>query len=124
MHHFGKRLRRLRGKRSQREVADELRIPQTTLSTLENQESAPRGEVVEKLAAYYSVDVVYFYPPSSPSSSGEAKAWLESLADTKFESAQIATQATLPLDPAVKAKIAERIRNERAKGSNRSQDRR
>ena len=40
---FGELLRRLRGDRSQREVADELGMPVTTLSTLENQEPSREG---------------------------------------------------------------------------------
>jgi len=46
MENFGERLRRLRGDRSQKEVATKLGLPVTTLSSLENQDTIPRGEVL------------------------------------------------------------------------------
>ena len=57
MAHFGERLRLLRGRRSQKRVAEELQIPPTTLSTLENQENLPRGEMLQKLTNYFGVQV-------------------------------------------------------------------
>ena len=62
---FGQLLRRLRGGRSQREIAVELQMPVTTLSTLENQEAVPRGLVLKKLAGYFGVSVSYFYSSSA-----------------------------------------------------------
>ncbi len=78
MPNFGEILRRLRNNRSQREVASELKMPVTTLSTLENQGSVPRGSVLKKLADYYGVSVAYFYvaSPSEMKPSGAARAWL------------------------------------------------
>jgi transcriptional regulator with XRE-family HTH domain len=60
--HFGKRLRRLRGDRSQREVAQDLGIPTTTLSSLEQQEAVPRGPMLQKLSNHFGVPVEYFFP--------------------------------------------------------------
>src|SRR5690348_15201180 len=79
MPNFGELLRRLRGDRPQREIAEDLRMPVTTLSTLENQETAPRGPVVRKLASYYGVSVSYFYSTASTEmkSSAAASAWLK-----------------------------------------------
>ena len=62
MNNFGERLRRLRGNASQKHVAQQLGIPQTTLSTFENQQNVPRGEVLKRLAGYYGVPITYFYP--------------------------------------------------------------
>ncbi len=112
MEHFGKRLRRLRGERSQKEVASDLEMPQTTLSTLENQEAVPRGEVVERLAKFYNVPVAYFYP-SRPATHA-ARAWLKSLKEPAEGEDTVATHATTVLDEGTKQKIAERIKQKLA----------
>ena len=57
---FGERLRRLRGGRNQREVAELCGIPQTTYSALENLESPPRQEIIDKLAAGFKIHSSYF----------------------------------------------------------------
>ncbi len=68
---FGERLRELRiavGK-SQDEVANEIadlfpgqiRISQTSLSALEQRETAPRQHVLDILAQYYDVPITYFF---------------------------------------------------------------
>jgi transcriptional regulator with XRE-family HTH domain len=81
MNSFGERLRRLRGNRSQKEVAALLGIPQTTLSTLENQVSVPRGGVLKMLAEQFHVPVTYFFPQEPPTvlATEKAKALLDSL---------------------------------------------
>jgi transcriptional regulator with XRE-family HTH domain len=77
MENFGQRLRNLRGGRSQREVASALGMPATTLSTLENQESVPRGEVLQKLAEHFKVPLSYFFrtPDSEPKVNAAALDW-------------------------------------------------
>ena len=115
MEHFGKRLRRLRGDRSQKEVASEVGMPQTTLSTLENQEAVPRGEVVERLAKFYNVPVAYFYPSPPARATQAASAWLKSLKQPARGEDTVATHATLVLDEETKQKIAERIKQKLAK---------
>ena len=45
---FGSRLRRLRGTRTQKQVAADLQMPITTLSTLENQQAVPRGVMLKR----------------------------------------------------------------------------
>lgn len=108
---FGELLRRLRGGRSQRQVAAELEMPVTTLSTLENQQTIPRGPVLRKLADHYGVSLSYFYSSSAtvmkPTES--ASAWLKTVRqDTKLKEA-IATYASPDYPEDVKDKIAEKI---------------
>jgi transcriptional regulator with XRE-family HTH domain len=111
---FGELLRRLRGNRSQREVATDLQMPVTTLSTLENQESIPRGPVLKKFADYYAVPLAYFYTSSSaeikPTSA--ASAWLHTLrqgADVPRAKETIATYSSNDFSEDLKHKIADKI---------------
>ncbi len=112
MENFGERLRKLRGQHSQKGVAAELGIPQTTLSTLENQKSIPRGEVVQKFADYYKVTISYFYRSTSTpvKPSDAARAALYELRQPIKGKDTIATQANPSIDDALKERIAERIR--------------
>jgi transcriptional regulator with XRE-family HTH domain len=111
MQNFGELLRRLRGGRSQREVAGELQMPVTTLSTLENQQSVPRGPVLKKLAGYYGVSVSYFYTSSAtemkPTSA--ASAWLQTVRRDSNVKETIATYAQPDYSEEIKNKIAEKI---------------
>jgi transcriptional regulator with XRE-family HTH domain len=111
---FGELLRRLRGNRSQREVAANLQMPVTTLSTLENQESIPRGPVLKKFADYYGVPLAYFYATSGaePRSSGAASAWLQTVrktGDVAHVKETIATYGSSDFSEDLKNKIAEKI---------------
>jgi transcriptional regulator with XRE-family HTH domain len=121
---FGDRLRKLRGDRSQKVIATALGIPPTTLSTLENQRTVPRGEVVQKLAEYFKVPIDYFYGSSSPRTriSETAKAaaleWLDDIRQPAKGKNTIATQANVQLDEKTKERIAERLRERRAQTSN------
>lgn len=117
MEHFGHRLRRLRGSRSQRDVAAELRIPVTTLSSLENQETIPRGEVLQKLADCFKVPISYFYKTAQTEikASDAAHAWVRQLREPAQGKDTVATQSNIELDDKVKEKIAERMRRRRAK---------
>ena len=54
---YGKKLRKLRGKRSQDEVAKSLGVAQTTISSWESEERAPRDSLKVKIAEYYGVKV-------------------------------------------------------------------
>jgi len=117
---FGELLRRLRGGRSQRAVADELQMPVTTLSTLENQQAVPRGPVLKKLADHYGVSVSYFYSSSATEMkpTAAASAWLQSVRQNANAKETIATYGECPDD--VKNKIAEKITEkirERKRGS-------
>jgi transcriptional regulator with XRE-family HTH domain len=111
---FGELLRRLRGNRSQREVAADLQMPVTTLSTLENQDSIPRGPVLKKFADYYGVPLAYFYATSGAEvrPSGAASAWLQTVrkgADVAHAKETIATYASADFSEDFKNKIAEKI---------------
>lgn len=112
MPEFGDLLRRLRGNRSQREVATELEMPVTTLSTLENQASVPRGPVLKKLSEYYDVPPTYFYSGSAlrmkPSES--ARDWLALVRSDTDSKETIATYAGPDFPDSLKAKLAEKIR--------------
>lgn len=116
---FGERLRKLRGDRPQKEIAAHLGIPTTTLSTLENQDTIPRGEVLRKLAECYKVPIGYFYETVSPKvrSSDAAHAWLQSLRQPTVGKDVVATQSNAQLDDETLEKIAERMRLRRAKVS-------
>jgi putative transcriptional regulator len=118
---FGERLRRLRGDRSQKSVAEELGIPQTTLSSLEKQESVPRGELLTKLSEFFDVAIEYFYDELKPHSSEPAKAWLKHLRSGAQGRDTVATHATEPIDAKTKQRIAEIIKkkNEETTDKNR-----
>jgi len=137
MENFGGRLRHLRGTRSQKEVASELGLPVTTLSSLENQDTVPRGEVLQRLVEFYKVPVSYFYKSDNAQvkASDTAKAWIQeelpASTETKAtdaalawvqqlrEPAQgkdaVATQSNIQLDEKVRERIAELIRRRHAK---------
>lgn len=117
MAHFGERLRMLRGTRSQKEVAKGLRMPQTTLSTLENQQTVPRGEVLRRLADYFGTGVDYFFPSESAQPSAAARAYLRSIRHAIPDSKTVVTHSTLQLDGETKNKIHERIRQKHAQTS-------
>lgn len=111
MEHFGERLRRLRADRSQKAVADALEIPQTTLSSLENQKSVPRGDVLNKLATYFGVPVSYFYSAVEPVPSEAAKAWFQQLKNEDVKGREtVATHSSLPVDAATKKAIAAKLK--------------
>lgn len=76
---FGARLRELRKKRglSQMEVVAQVKarfqtahFSQTTLSAMENQQSTPRGDVLNMLAEVYHVPVTVFFEPEAVESPG------------------------------------------------------
>jgi len=119
MEKFGDRLRRLRGERSQREIAKALQMPATTLSTLENQDSIPRGEVLRRLAEFYKVPLSYFYKssPTELKTSDAAHAWLREVCQSVKGKDTIATQANFDLDDQTKAKIAKKLRRKHAEVS-------
>jgi transcriptional regulator with XRE-family HTH domain len=139
MENFGERLRRLRGERSQKEVATKLGLPITTLSSMENQDTIPRGEVLQKLAEYYKVPISYFYKssPAQVKASDAAVAWVQQLpasTETKTSDAAlawvqqlrepaqgkdtVATQSNIQLDEKDLERIADRIRRRHGKISN------
>lgn len=117
MENFGHRLRRLRGDSSQKDVAADLGIPVTTLSTLENQDTIPRGEVLQKLAEYYKIPITYFYKNASTEikASDAAHAWVQQLREPAEGKDTVATQSNIQLDEKDLEKIAERIRRRHAK---------
>jgi transcriptional regulator with XRE-family HTH domain len=96
---FGEKLKGLRlalGK-SQAEVAreiaemfEEIRISQTSLSALEQRDTAPRQEVLEVLAQYYSVPITYFFDSTPPDRINRALEYLEALKRKSFPSGMFA----------------------------------
>lgn len=56
---FGKRLKQLRGKRTQDEVADGIGISRARLSHYENERHEPDGEMYKRFADYYKTTVDY-----------------------------------------------------------------
>jgi transcriptional regulator with XRE-family HTH domain len=112
---FGELLRRLRGTRPQRQVAEELNMPVTTLSTLERQESVPRGPVLKRFAEYYGVPVTYFYPVvvSEMRSNDSAKEWLRFVRQDSTAKEGIATYAPADYPEAIKRQFADKIRQKK-----------
>lgn len=108
MQSFGELLRKLRGARSQKEIANELSMPVTTLSTLENQDNAPRGITLKRLADFYGVPMSYFYvaPSSQMKSSESARDWLISVRRTTDFKKGIATHAPADVSERVKEAIS------------------
>jgi transcriptional regulator with XRE-family HTH domain len=112
---FGDLLRRLRGSRTQKEVALELGMPVTTLSTLENQETVPRGAVLKRLADFYGVPLSYFYiaPSAEMKATDGAKAWLQQLKGSHVKENTIATFASPDFPDDLKQKIAATIKQKK-----------
>jgi transcriptional regulator with XRE-family HTH domain len=111
---FGDRLRRLRGSRIQKEIAADLEMPVTTLSTLENQDTVPRGAVLKKLADYYGVPLTYFYSPptSEMKATDAARAWLQTVKRSDAKDA-IATFAPPDFPEELKRRIADKIKQKK-----------
>lgn len=92
---FGKRLRRLRGDRSQKEIAGTLGIPTTTYASLEQQDGVPRGPVLEKLCDHFGVAVDYFFP-SPEREITPALEWLRSRRTENFRGAKTVATNVAP----------------------------
>lgn len=109
---FGERLRRLRGDRSQKEIAGLLGMPITTYSTLENQDALPRGQVLKRLADFFAVEMSYFHPSPSagPRSTESARNWLESLRSSEYAEQKTVAHADSDISESVKSKIAQKIK--------------
>ncbi|MFV0551307.1 MAG: helix-turn-helix transcriptional regulator [Anaerorhabdus sp.] len=62
MKKIGKKLKNLRGNKSQKEVAEALGLQPSAISMYENDERIPRDEIKIKLARYYnkSVEDIFF----------------------------------------------------------------
>jgi transcriptional regulator with XRE-family HTH domain len=116
---FGQRLRRLRGDRSQKEVADALKMPPTTLSSLEAQENIPRGELLQKLANFFRVPITYFYSDPQPATKGTdaARQYLKQLLQPAHGIETVATQSNVLLNEDERQRLAEILKNN-AKASN------
>ena len=112
---FGELLRRLRGDRPQRAVAADLGMPVTTLSTLENQESVPRGPVLKKLANYYGISLGYFYQQTGTEMrpSNSAKEWLDFLKAKPAVKDGIATHAPPEYPDEIKKQFSEKIQEKK-----------
>ena len=113
MEHFGEKLRRLRGERTQKSVAEDLKIPQTTLSSLEKQKSIPRGDVLKNLADYFSISIDYFYDAPGLQSSEEAKAFLNGLRKDFEARDTVATHSSVQYDAKTLEQIFAKLREKR-----------
>lgn len=109
---FGERLRRLRGNRSQKEIAGLLEMPVTTYSTLENQEAIPRGQVLKRLSDLFAVPMSYFYAPPSPGlrSTESARGWLEQLRTSTYAQQKTVAHADISITDETRNTIAERMK--------------
>jgi putative transcriptional regulator len=116
--HFGKRLRRLRGERSQREVASDLGIPTTTLSSLEQQETVPRGPMLRRLIEHFGVSLDYFFPTESKASR-PAREMLRELRGRNFNVAPtIATHSSMDFEEKDKEQFANLLKAKIAQTEN------
>lgn len=61
MRGFGERLVKLRGKRTQQEVADALEISVSAVGMYEREERIPRDELKLKMAKYFNRTVQYIF---------------------------------------------------------------
>jgi transcriptional regulator with XRE-family HTH domain len=116
---FGERLRRLRAGRSQKEIAESLGMPQTTLSTLENQQAVPRGDVLNRLAEFFGVAVTYFYDVPATPPSDAAKNWLQQLKQDVKGHETVAFHSSVQVSSDIKETIAKKLR-EKHEETNRS----
>lgn len=67
MRGYGNEMRRLRGTRTQSEVASALGISQQAIAAYESETKRPSDEVKERIAEYYGVSVQsIFYPVAQP----------------------------------------------------------
>jgi transcriptional regulator with XRE-family HTH domain len=102
---FGKRLRRLRGSRSQKEIAAGVGIPTTTYASLEQQASIPRGPVLQRLCGYFGVSHGYFFPPSEKAVS-PAREWLKAQRERRFDvTPTVATSSVAEISQEEKEKV-------------------
>jgi transcriptional regulator with XRE-family HTH domain len=119
--HFGEKLRRLRGDRPQKSVAEALDIPQTTLSSLEKQPTIPRGETLAKLAEFFGVQVDYFYDSAQPKASERAKEWLEKVRSDAKGRDTVAAHSKSPIEQSDRDEIAKIIKRKYEEASNKNQ---
>lgn len=61
MRGFGERLVKLRGKRTQQEVADALEISTSAVGMYEREERIPRDELKLRMAKYFNRSVQYIF---------------------------------------------------------------
>ena len=61
MRGFGERLVKLRGKRTQQEVADALEISVSAVGMYEREERIPRDELKLRMAKYFNRSVQYIF---------------------------------------------------------------
>lgn len=117
---FGALLRRLRGDRPQKDVATELGMPVTTLSSLEKQVGVPRGPMLKRLANFYGVPVTYFYagPSGQAGPSAEARTWLASLRNSMSAKPAVATYADPAISAELKAAVGEALHKHAATADN------
>lgn len=54
---IGEKLKELRGNKSRKIVAENLKITESSLSNYENDYRVPRDEIKKKIATYYKVSV-------------------------------------------------------------------
>lgn len=57
----GNRLRKLRGDKTQAEVAKDLNISPAAVSAYENGNRVPRDQLKKKIAKYYNADISIFF---------------------------------------------------------------
>ena len=81
MSYFGLLLKTIRIKsgKTQIQMAEDLNVQQTRISYLERLKAAPKDEMIELLANYFSVPISYFYEDSSGNSDDIVMGYLDSL---------------------------------------------
>lgn len=57
----GQKLKELRGKKTQQEIADDIGITKSSLAMYERNERVPRDEVKVKIADYFGVSIQFLF---------------------------------------------------------------
>jgi transcriptional regulator with XRE-family HTH domain len=87
-------------------------MPVTTYSTLENQESIPRGQVLKRLADLFTVPMSYFYDAPSPGlrSTESARGWLQQLRTSTYAQQKTVAHADISITDEARNTITEKMK--------------
>lgn len=115
---LGKRLKKLRGKRTQQEIADLLKIARARYSHYENEHVQPDNELLQKMAEIHCVSVDYLLGRTNDPNlvmTDDARSFIEKLelTDEEFLRENAITVDGVPLTEEQIKKILAYIRIER-----------
>jgi transcriptional regulator with XRE-family HTH domain len=116
---LGKRLKKLRGKRTQQEIANMLNIARARYSHYENEHVQPDNELLQKMADIYNVSIDYLVGRTDDPNltmSEEARSFVDKLelTDEEFIKNNTITIDGIPLTEDQIKKFRDYVRYERA----------